>query len=367
MELSKRHLFVCLLLVALAANCGFSQEQKIRKYTHHTIDGFRNPAKDFEKRKTKDLLKLMVWEGLIQSKPDSLPDYPLERVENDGSLLRNNTSDITVTWVGHSTLLFQVDGINILTDPVWNDRASPVSFAGPKRKVPPGIGFTELPQIDIVLISHNHHDHLDKQTIKRLGSKPLYVIPLGVGSFFEALGITHYTELDWWDSIRINNLEFIATPAQHFSGRTLFDKDKTLWCGWMFSGKRFRIYFAGDTGYFEGFKEIGERYGPIDLAALPIGGYSPAWYNEAVYMNPVQAIDAFDDLGAKRFLPVHWGTFPIGQEPINEPVILLKKEIKNRKLNEEDFLILKHGETRILESVRADSVPMSSEAEKISD
>jgi L-ascorbate metabolism protein UlaG (beta-lactamase superfamily) len=329
--------------------CVFAQEKKIRKYTHHTVDGFRNPAAGLGKRKTKDYLKMILWEELIHSNPDSLPDYPLERVQNDGMYLQANKTDITVTWIGHSTLLLQMDGINILTDPVWSERASALSFTGPKRKIEPGLNLQDLPKIDIVVISHNHYDHLDKKTIEHLGNAPFYVVPLGLGSFFESLGITKYEELDWWDTIKINNMEIICTPAQHFSGRTLFDKNKTLWAGWLLIGKTHRIYFAGDTGYFPVFKEIGEKYGPIDIAALPIGGYKPAWYNEPYFMNPMQAIDAFDDVRAQKCIPIHWGTFPIGQEPINEPVILFEKEIENRKLNRDNFWIMKHGETRILD------------------
>jgi N-acyl-phosphatidylethanolamine-hydrolysing phospholipase D len=204
----------------------------------------------------------------------------------------------------------------------------------------------DLPEIDIVLISHNHYDHLDRNTIEFLGNKPMYLVPLGVGEFFEALEITRYEEFDWWDTIKINTIEFICTPAQHFSGRNLFDSNKTLWCGWILKDTLISVYFAGDTGYFPVFKEIGEKFGPIDLAAMPIGSYEPRWYMEPVHMNPEQAVDAYLDVKARYFIPIHWGTFNLGEEPIYEPATLLRREIKKRKLDENLFWILKHGETK---------------------
>lgn len=335
------------LLLIFSADAGWTQHPKVRTFTHHTGDGFRNPSPDFEKRGSKDLFKMLIWERLINRSVDSLDTYPLEWVENDGVFLRENETEITVTWIGHSTLLLQIDGLSILTDPVWSDRASPVGFAGPKRRHSPGLRLQDLPEIDIILISHNHYDHLDKKTIKYFGNKPLYIVPLGVGDFFESLGIKRYQEMDWWDSIRVNTIEIISTPAQHFSGRNLFDRNKTLWCGWLLKGRTRSIYFAGDTGYFPGFKEINERHGPVDIAALPIGSYNPPWYMEPVHMNPEQAVDAFLELQARIFVPIHWGTFNLGEEPINEPPLILKKEIHKRGLIEEDFWLLKFGETRV--------------------
>lgn len=342
--------WIIILFLLFFIGEGWTQQEKVRKYTHHTIDGFRNPSPEFEERKTKDLFKMLLWERLINRSPDSLDNYPLERVQNDGEFLRLNDSKLTVTWIGHSTLLLQIDGVSILTDPVWSERASPVSFAGPKRLFEPGMQLDDLPEIDIILISHNHYDHLDKKTIKHFGNKPMYIVPLGVGSFFESLDITRYQELDWWESIKVNNIEIISTPAQHFSGRNLFDRNKTLWCGWIMRGKTKTIYFAGDTGYFREFKEIGRRFGPIDIAALPIGSYEPSWYMEPVHMNPEQAVDAFLDVQGKVFIPIHWGTFSLGEEPINEPPLLLEKEVEKRGLDREDFWILKHGETRIFKA-----------------
>ncbi|MBD3225099.1 MAG: hypothetical protein GF313_10250, partial [Caldithrix sp.] len=204
---------------------------------HHTVDGFRNPFSGFEERDTKDLMQWSVWERLKGEKPERPDSYKFETVQNDGQRLRENKTQTTVTWIGHSTLLIQTAGLNILTDPIWSDRCSPVSFAGPRRHVQPGLDFYDLPPIDMVLISHNHYDHLDKNTIRRLGDRPLYIVPLGLGAFFRNLGIKHYTELDWWDELTVNGVRFVCTPAQHFSGRSLWDKNKTLWASWSIIGK----------------------------------------------------------------------------------------------------------------------------------
>lgn len=350
-----------LLILFLVFHNGLTQERKIRNYTHHTINGFRNPFPGFKDRDKTDYLKMVVWDRLINSGKDSLGAFPLKPVQNDGAYLRSHSGDFTVTWIGHSTVLIQMEGLNILTDPNWNDHAAPVKFLGPKRLIPPGMKLSHLPGIDIVLISHDHHDHLDRKTIEKLGNDPLYLVPLGVGAFLESWGITHYEELDWWDGIKINNIRFVSTPAQHFSGRNIFGRNKTLWCGWVAVGKEKRVYFAGDTGYFPGFREIGETFGPIDLAILPIGGYQPRWYNEHVYMDPGQAIDAFSEVNGRVFVPIHWGTFRIGEEPVDEPLILLNKEILNRKLNPEAFLILQPGETHILEKTVQDAKDLQSE------
>jgi N-acyl-phosphatidylethanolamine-hydrolysing phospholipase D len=252
-----------------------------------------------------------------------------------------------VTWIGHSTLLIQINGLNILTDPIWSDRSSPFQFVGPSRHVPPGVAFEDLPPIDVVIISHNHYDHLDRLTIEQLGNSPLYIVPLKIGEFLESLDISHYEELDWWESIKFNGTEFICTPAQHFSNRSLFDRNKTLWSSWVIRNEEKNFYYAGDTGYFPGFKEIAQKYGPFDMAAIPIGAYLPRWFMSPVHVSPEEAVQVFLDLNARVFIPIHWGTFELADEPLDQPPIALKQEIERRNLNQENFWILKHGETRI--------------------
>ncbi len=315
---------------------------------HHTSDGFANPDPGYVDRGFKDFLKWSVVDRLAGKKPDKPENYNFEMISNDGQFLRENTDEFTVTWIGHSTLLIQIDGINILTDPIWSERCSPVNFAGPKRHVPPGLVFDDLPEIDVVLISHDHYDHLDKATIKMLGNKPLYLVPLGIGAILREWGITHYSEMDWWDSMKFNGAEIVCVPAQHFSGRSLFNRNKTLWSGWVVQGKSQNFYFAGDTGYFPGFKEIGKRYGPFDLAALPIGAYLPRWFMGPIHLSPDEAVDAYIDLRAKMFVAIHWGTFELADEPLDEPPKALAQALREKNLSDNDFWVLNHGETRKL-------------------
>ena len=311
---------IFLLLLFIIAPL-FSQDslRNINK-AHHTYNGFRNPYPGFEEKGLKDLMKWMVWDRLIKnSRSEDADTVVFKLADNESAWLNSNRMDFSITWIGHSTMLIQVDGLNILTDPVFSDRASPMSFIGPKRLVEPGLKFEELPDIDIVIISHDHYDHLDKETIEKLGNKPIYLVPLGLGDFFENLEITNYQELDWWDEFKFNNILFVCVPAQHFSGRTLFDGNKTLWSGWVIKALQADIYYAGDSGYFPGFKEIGQRLGPFDVAFLPIGAYRPRWFMKSVHMNPVEAVQAYQDVNSHYFLPIHWGTFVLSDEPLQEP------------------------------------------------
>ncbi len=322
-----------------------------KRPAHHSDDGFVNPWPGYENHGLAQVARWMLWDRLVKgSRREDSDSVRFDAGQNDPAFLRANRDALTVTWVGHATLLLQIDGLNILTDPIWSERASPVSFAGPKRLMPPGIDFKELPEIDAVLISHNHYDHLDTETLKKLAAQNDHItffVPLGLGAFLEDLDIQRYEELDWWQSVRLNGREFIATPTQHFSGRTLWDRDETLWCSWVVIGAKNRFYYAGDTGYFPGFKEIGQRYGPFTLAAIPIGAYRPRWFMSPVHVSPVEAVQAYLDLGARYFIPIHWGTFVLADEPLREPPRLLMETVARRKLNPENFRLLKHGETFI--------------------
>lgn len=266
---------------------------------------------------------------------------------NDGAFLRENRHQFTATWAGHSTVLIQLEGINILTDPVWSNRASPVPFAGPKRYIGPGIEFEDLPPIHVVLLSHNHYDHFDRSTIRRL-RESVFIVPLGFGRTLKRMGATHYHELDWWQSINYRGLTFTCTPAQHYSSRGIHDRNKTLWCSWAVKGRFDNFYFAGDTGYFPGFVEIGARLGPFDLVCLPIGAYLPREYMEHVHMGPEEAVQAYLDLRGEIFLAIHWGTFNLGNDPPDLAPRILMEEIERADLDSELFWPLKHGETRII-------------------
>jgi len=212
----------------------------------------------------------------------------------------------------------------------------------------PGLKFDDLPPIDIVLISHDHYDHLDVATVTRLARthRPRFLVPLGLKAWLAERGVTDVEELDWWDSRDVRGLTLSCVPAQHFSGRTPFDRNRRLWSGWTIAGRSKRLYFAGDTAYFEGLKEIGARLGPFDLAAVPIGAYLPAVIMKASHTSPEEALQVLADVRGRRFVPIHWGTFDLADEPIEEPPQRLLAEARRLGLDASRVWILKHGETR---------------------
>jgi N-acyl-phosphatidylethanolamine-hydrolysing phospholipase D len=273
---------------------------------------------------------------------------PLALAPPHPQALRDNSRRATVTWIGHSTVLVQLDGFNFLTDPTWAERTGPFSgLIGVRRYTPPGIRFEDLPPIDFVLISHDHYDHLDEGTVRRLASKfnPLFVVPLGIKAWLADRGITNVVELDWGESVRVGKLTLVCAPAQHGSGRTLIDQGRRLWASWAVLGSQ-RFYFGGDSGYYRHFKEIGDALGPFDLAALPIGSYTPRPIARAVHMSPEEAVQAALDLRAARMVGIHWGTFALAREPYDEPPSRLAAEAARRAIDPHDVWILEPGETR---------------------
>lgn len=315
---------------------------------HIRNGGFFNPWPTSVDRGFGDFLRWQL-ERWRKDTPPASASRTLTVASNDGSFLRANTSAFTITWVGHATTLIQIDGVNIVTDPVWSERASPVGWAGPRRAVPPVPAFSDLPKIDVVLISHNHYDHLDKRTIKRLGNTAHYFVPLFLGRWLRGVGINqaNITELDWWQEVEYRSLKLVCTPAQHFSGRFLHDRNQVLWSSWAIVGRRQRLYFAGDTGYFPGFRDIGERLGPFDIAVLPIGAYRPRWFMHAMHMEPAEAAQSFLDLRGQILLPIHWGTFDLADEPMDEPPQLLVAAADSLEIAPTSVWLLHPGETRI--------------------
>ena len=273
----------------------------------------------------------------------------LPRVPNDGAALRANGTEATITWVGHATLLIQLDGVNVLTDPQWSERASPLPFAGPKRLTPPGLRFEDLPPIHVVLISHDHFDHLDEATVRRLAEahRPRFYVPLGLRAWFTDLGITDVVELDWWDGRGERGLTLTCVPVQHWTARSFFEQNRRLWSGWAVAGRERRLFFAGDTGYWAPyFKEIGARLGPFDLAAISIGAYTPAAIMRQTHTTPEESLRIFGDVGGQRFVAMHWGTFDLADEPLTEPPARLQVEARRLGLDPERVWILRHGESR---------------------
>jgi N-acyl-phosphatidylethanolamine-hydrolysing phospholipase D len=328
------------LLTALAVNQNLLGAEDVPATVprHHVPGGFRNLSADYSYPFVQRA------RGLLHRRRG--PMERLATLANDGSELRRNGHLATVTWVGHSTFLIQVDGLNILTDPHWGNMASPVRFAGPRRIAAPGIHFEDLPPIDVVVISHDHYDHLDEGTVRRLARvhHPRFFVPLGLKNWLEARGVDEVVELDWWQRARFRGLTVTCTPAQHSSGRGLDDQNRRLWSSWVIAGADKRVFFAGDTGYYRGLKEIGDRLGPFDLALIPIGGYSDFRRHHPNHVNPEEAVQVFEDVRGELMVPMHWGTFDFNQEPAGEPPDRLMREALARGI-EERIAILSPGQT----------------------
>ncbi len=259
-----------------------------------------------------------------------------------------------VTWVGHSSFLIQVDGLNVLTDPVWGERASPVRWAGPKRLVPPGIALDALPPIDIVLQSHDHYDHLCDATVRALALRhpsAHWMAPLGVAAQLRDRGVARVTELDWHGSVTSGTATATCVPARHFSGRSITNRNHSLWAGWTLVTAHHRIYFAGDSGAHPDFSDIGRRYGPFDLVLMPIGAYDPRWFMRPVHLDPEEAVDAFAqvaDPATAVMVGMHWGTFVLTDEAIDEPPRRARHAWSARGFPDDHLWVMAPGETRVL-------------------
>lgn len=274
-----------------------------------------------------------VWEFVKRSwdAPDADPPgkIPVAKLDPDAFKARV-TEGVRFTWVGHASVLVELDGARILTDPIWSERCSPVGFAGPKRFHAPGIPWDKLPEIDAVIISHDHYDHLDMDTIKALAARGVpFFVPLGVGAHLREWGVTKVTELDWWQHADVNiasgaSIQLAPTPARHFSGRSLSDRNTTLWASWAIIGPSKRVWFGGDTGiYEEGFAEIGQKLGPFDLTIIPVGAYDPQWHD--VHLDPEEAVLTHQLVRGAVMFPVHWGTFDLALHTWNDPITRLLK------------------------------------------
>jgi N-acyl-phosphatidylethanolamine-hydrolysing phospholipase D len=334
---------------AISTYCQTTNSMPDPNPPHHGAEGYRNiylsgPRGSFWK------WQLERWEKGLPKTPEG--GYHFEVLTPDVAALKANRTEPTLTWIGHATFLLQLSGLNILTDPHFTERASPVSFAGPKRVVPPPIALQDLPHIDAVIISHNHYDHLDRETVRRLamqpGGSPRFFVPLGLKAWFAGEGIYEVVELDWWDQTGFMGLQFTLVPAQHWSSRTLSDRDKTLWGGWVIEQPAFRFFFAGDTGYSPVFKDIGSRLGFVDLAALPIGAYEPRWFMSIMHANPEEAVKIHQELHARHSVAMHWGTFILTDEPLDEPPRKLDEARRAAGISSDEFFVMKHGETRNL-------------------
>lgn len=277
--------------------------------------------------------------------PEKVPVTPRE-------IPRRGDATFTATWVGHSTMVLQTSRGNVLTDPVWSNRVSPVSFAGPRRVAAPGVRFEDVPAIDLLLLSHNHYDHCDLPTLRKVIGRwnPHCVTLPGNGRWLERCGSRRVEELDWWERSGYDRLAITVTPAQHFSGRTPFDRNRALWGSFVIDSGDAKIYFGGDSGYGAHFQAIGERFGGFDLAWLPIGAYEPRWFMRDIHMNPADAVMAHRDLRARVSLAMHFGTFQLTPEAIDAPTITLAEELERAGVAADAFRALDYGATVVVPS-----------------
>ena len=388
-------LLACLVL-ASCAKARPPQAGQGDGVAHHTASGFQNTHAASVSRGFTDLLRWrwQAWrEGLppppAQPTPVQAPDLALlqgyapawqqaqaQTGAQSGTVLSPVPVPVpapapTVTWIGHATALVQAGGLQVLTDPVFSERVSPVSWAGPKRKTPPGVAMDDLPPIDVVVISHSHYDHLDKgslvqlhQRSQRLGHATAFLVPLGLKELLEGWGIAGVQEIDWWQSVRVGSTDFFLTPVQHWSARGLFDRNHTLWGGWAVFGPDLHWYFAGDTGYSPDFAQTRQYFadrqsaalgGGFDLALIPVGAYEPRWFMQHQHVNPAEAVRMHQDLGARRSIGVHWGIFELTDEPLDQPPRDLQAARDAAGLAAGAFSVLAVGETQAL---AARPVPM---------
>jgi N-acyl-phosphatidylethanolamine-hydrolysing phospholipase D len=349
MSPSKLALTVSLLGLAVATSPGAAPPSEPIGPAPRTSDGrFTNPGGTLSHGGLGVRLSFFVRRlaGAFQERPGA-PG----RVPNDGAFLRENArhSVPTLTWIGHATLLVQMDHISFLTDPIWSDTASPVSFAGPRRFVPPGVALADLPPIDFVVVSHNHYDHLDLATLGALAERDRatrFFVPLGNAALLRDNGVENVVELDWGESREHAGVRIHCLPSRHWSKRGLGDDDRALWSSWAVTGAERRVFFAGDTGYFDGFSRIASALGPFDLAALPIGAYLPAEMMRESHMNPEEAIQAAVDLAARRSVAMHFGTFDLSDEPLDEPPRRFLEAAAASDLGAQRAWVLRVGEVR---------------------
>ncbi|KAK9804032.1 hypothetical protein WJX73_005242 [Symbiochloris irregularis] len=293
-------------------------------------------------------------DNLQPTAQDFAAEYPVHTPE--AAALANPPGDrIQAVWIGHATLLVQMDGLTFLTDPIFSERCSPISFMGPRRVVPPAMQPLDasFPHIDFIVLSHNHYDHLDRPSVLRLrdkfGDKLRWYVPLRLGKWFAAAGITNVVEMDWWDEVQHpgSSVTITMTPAQHWSVRVstplYSDKRRTLWGGYAIRGRSGSFWFAGDTGYCPVFKEIGSRLGPFDLSAIPIGAYEPRWFMKPQHCSPEEAVTIHKEVKSKRSIGIHCATFYLADDSMDAPYMELQEAAESQGLSTGEFAVPQHG------------------------
>ena len=344
------------LLAMAAATCSSGAESPAPR--HHRDRGFQNNYIDLA---PPGLMKLLRWRW--EAARDGLPRPPQTAtpvVAPELDFLHSNAAagaamQPSATWIGHATVLVQMGGLNVLTDPIFSERASPFNWAGPQRAQPPGLALAQLPHINVVLVSHNHYDHCDLPSLRALNSQaggpPLFVVPLGLKAWLANSGIHNAVELYWWQTHTLAGVDIVLAPVQHWSARGITDRMATLWGAYALFAPDFHMFFAGDTGYSKDFQDIRTRFVErqkdrgFDLALLPLGSYEPRWFMTEQHVNPEEAVRIHQDLHARRSLGVHWGTFELTDEALDEPPRALLLALRKLQVPAADFTVTPIGQT----------------------
>ncbi len=353
-------------LVLLLGACASGNPYYDASRAHHTPDGFRNTYITTANKSFGQLLRWR-WESLRDGLPrpalSPTPQVPADLAAIHANAGRGPALGPAITWIGHASMLIQASGLNILTDPTFGERASPLSFFGPRRAQAPGVALDDLPPIDVVLISHNHYDHLDEASMRALDARAqgrtLFLVPLGLKPWLAGVGVRNVIELDWWQQHALDGVAFHLTPVQHWSGRGLTDRNKTLWGGWAVFGPDLHWYFSGDSGYSPDFRDTRRHFAQhhrdgFDLALIAIGAYAPRWFMKEQHVNPAEAVQIHLDLGARRSVGVHWGTFNLTDESLDQPPRDLALALAQESIPPDEFFLMKIGETRVLPRRRPD-------------
>ncbi|CAM9324429.1 unnamed protein product [Chrysoparadoxa australica] len=287
------------------------------------------------------------WHQLLCRPPSVMRDIPPADVCLEDLLSHSSEDDMRVTWIGHATVLVQMNGLTILTDPMFSERASYLQSVGPKRYTPPAIALEDLPKVDLVLLSHNHFDHLDTASADAIGNSALWLVPLGLKRWFSRRGIVNCVEMNWWDEteLPIGRTKVACLPAQHWSARNGFDRNQSLWSSWAVISGSESFFFGGDTAYCPVFPSIADCYGPFDISALPIGAYEPSWFMKSKHCSPDEAVKIHSEIKSRRSIGIHWGTFDLANDSYLQPPRDLKDACEKAGLPGEEFKVIQHGES----------------------